>query len=81
MGRLEENCLMKQLEKVGATKLITGHNADDEAQTLLMNVMRGDLLKTLHSNPIPKFKNKAFVNRVKPFRRTTEQEIVVYMQI
>ena len=80
-GPFRRKLLNEAARKVGATKLITGHNADDEAQTLLMNVMRGDLLKTLHSNPIPKFKNKAFVNRVKPFRRTTEQEIVVYANL
>lgn len=77
-GPFRRKLLNEAARDVGATKLVTGHNADDEAQTLLMNVMRGDLLKTLHSNPVPTFKNKSFVNRVKPFRRTSEQEIVIY---
>ncbi|MCH8908178.1 MAG: tRNA 2-thiocytidine biosynthesis protein TtcA [Candidatus Heimdallarchaeota archaeon] len=64
--------------ELNADKLATGHNADDESQTFLMNIFRGDMVKSLHSNPVPKFKNKAFVNRVKPLRRTTEQEIVLY---
>jgi uncharacterized protein (TIGR00269 family) len=77
-GPFRRKSLNDAAKSVGATKLATGHNADDEAQTFLMNLMRGDLLKSLHSNPFPKFKNEAFINRVKPFRRTTEQEIVLY---
>ena len=43
-----------------------------------MNMFRGDMLKSLHSNPYPSFKNDKFINRVKPLRRTSEQEIVLY---
>ncbi len=77
-GPFRRKLLNEAAREVGATKLVTGHNADDEAQTLLMNVMRGDLLKTLHGNPTPTFKDSSFVNRVKPFRLTSEQEIVLY---
>ncbi|MHA2250008.1 MAG: TIGR00269 family protein [Candidatus Kariarchaeaceae archaeon] len=77
-GPFRRKALNNAAKSVGATKLATGHNADDEAQTVLMNLMRGDLLKSLHSNPYPRFKNSEFVNRVKPFRRTSEEEIVLY---
>lgn len=80
-GPFRRKLLNEAAREVGATKLVTGHNADDEAQTMLMNVMRGDIMKTLHGNPTPDFKNEAFVNRVKPFRRTTEQEIVLYANL
>ncbi len=80
-GPFRRKALNDAARKIGATKLVTGHNADDEAQTVLMNLMRGDLLKTLHSNPEPKFKHSSFVNRVKPFRKTTEQEIVLYANL
>jgi len=67
--------------KVGATKIATGHNADDEAQTILMNLMRGDLLKSLRSNPSDRRIVDGFVRRVKPMRWTTEQEIVLYAHL
>ncbi|MDH5402179.1 MAG: TIGR00269 family protein [Candidatus Heimdallarchaeota archaeon] len=77
-GPFRRKLLNEAARLVGADKLATGHNADDEAQTLLMNTLRGDILKTLHSNPIPVYKNDYFVNRVKPLRRTSEMEIVLY---
>jgi uncharacterized protein (TIGR00269 family) len=77
-GVFRRKLLNEAAMKVGATKLATGHNADDEAQTVFMNMIRGDLLKTLRSNPKPEFKDKKFVPRVKPFRWTSEQEIVLY---
>lgn len=80
-GPFRRKSLNDAAKKIGATKLATGHNADDEAQTILMNLMRGDLLKSLHSNPRPVFKHPDFVNRVKPFRKTTEQEIVLYANL
>ena len=65
-------------KELGATKLATGHNADDEAQTLIMNLVRGNLMTALRSDPVPNRQNPAFVPRIKPFRYTAEQEIVVY---
>lgn len=77
-GPFRRKSLNEAARDVGATKLATGHNADDEAQTFLMNTFRGDMIKSLHSNPSPSNKSKKFINRVKPLRRTPEQEVVLY---
>lgn len=42
-GVLRRRALGEAVKRTGATKLATGHNLDDEAQSVLMNVLRGDL--------------------------------------
>ncbi len=69
------NAAAKELE---ADVVATGHNLDDEAQTIMMNMMRGDSLRILRTNrsrlnPIP-----GFVPRIKPVMLLTERDIVAY---
>ncbi|EFJ44373.1 hypothetical protein VOLCADRAFT_64899 [Volvox carteri f. nagariensis] len=61
----------------GANKIATGHNADDVAETVLLNILRGDVPRlsrcaniiTGGDSPLP---------RVKPFKYAYEKEIVLY---
>lgn len=57
--------------------IATGHNLDDEAQAVLMNLVKGNtdlLLRTHVRTP----EQKGFVPRIKPFAFLTEKEILAY---
>lgn len=60
--------------EIGATKIATGHNKDDEAQTVLMNVLRGDLERLLRLRS----ETQGFIPRIKPLRRVSEMELAMY---
>jgi uncharacterized protein (TIGR00269 family) len=42
-GVFRRDLLERYADELGADKLLTGHNLDDEAQTALMNVLEGDV--------------------------------------
>ncbi len=62
-------------KKVGATKLATGHNLDDEAQTVLMNYLRGDIDRLLRLEQSVK---EGLIPRMKPLRDVPEKEVPLY---
>jgi len=77
-GILRRRALNKVAKDIGSTKLATAHNLDDEAETILMNITRSDIVRLLRYDPVPYVKNVNFVPRIKPFREIPEQEITLY---
>ncbi len=68
---------------LGATKLATGHNLDDETQAVILNYIRGDLFRASRMGPITDYSLKEkggelFVPRIKPLREIPEREIGLY---
>ncbi|MCE4610346.1 MAG: TIGR00269 family protein [Desulfurococcales archaeon] len=58
----------------GATKVVTAHNLDDEAQTVVVNFLRGDIAGLLKTHPLHRPKAPGVVPRVKPLRKVYEWE-------
>ena len=62
---------------LNANKIVTGHNADDIAETVFLNVLRGDFPRlTRCTNSITG--EESALPRCKPFKYTYEKEIVMY---
>ncbi len=66
---------------LGADKTVTAHNLDDTAQTILANIFRGDIIGLIRQNPIFRYPNSKFVNKVKPLRYVYEYEAALYAAI
>ncbi len=85
-GVLRRRALNIAAKELGATKIATGHNKDDEAQTVLMNVLRGDLDRLVRGGGVEGGLIKGnvgtalegFVPRIKPLKRLSEREIAMY---
>jgi tRNA-5-methyluridine54 2-sulfurtransferase len=71
--------LNKYARQEGATKVITGHNLDDEAQVIIMNTFKANTELAAHLGPTSGIKeHKLFVQRVKPLYFCTEKETRLY---
>lgn len=78
-GTFRRYLLNKKAREFGATKLATGHNMDDEAQAVLMNVFRHqfDILPRL--GPLTGVvQDSYFIPRIKPLYEVTEKETAAY---
>jgi len=78
-GVLRRYLLNKESRKLKATKLATGHNLDDEAQSIIMNQFRHNIALSARMGPLTGVRrNKRFVPRIKPFYMLTEKEVATY---
>ena len=75
-GILRRKAINTSVRRAGALKLATGHNMDDEAQSVLMNWLQGDRERVLRrpgENGGP-----GLIPRVKPLREIPEKEVALY---
>ncbi len=81
-GVFRRYLLNNAARKIGANKLVTGHNLDDEAQSIMMNMLKGDLLRLARIGPMPTVKgHKNFVQRIKPMIMIPERESALYAML
>ncbi len=77
-GIIKKWVLNKWAKKLKADKIVTGHNLDDECQTVLMNFLKGNVYLGANSTPATGTKQKGFVQRIKPLFFVAESEIKKY---
>src|SRR3989344_1431121 len=74
-GVLRRYLLNKKAKELNATKLATGHNLDDESQSIVMNYFKNNTEVLARLGPITGVKrNPKFIPRIKPLYLLTEKE-------
>ena len=76
-GVMRRYLLNKGAKESGANKLAVGHNLDDIAQTVLMNIMRNEPSRLARLSE-PLVQDNKFVSRIKPLMLTPEKEVAIY---
>lgn len=78
-GIFRRYLLNKKSKELGFTKLATGHNLDDEAQSIMMNQFKNNIHLSARLGPKTGINdNKNFVQRIKPLYLCTEKEVTTY---
>ncbi|KAA0201685.1 hypothetical protein HAZT_HAZT006766 [Hyalella azteca] len=76
-GVFRRQALDRGARLLGVDKLVTGHNADDIAETIVMNILRGDVARLQRCCAV-ETGSEGHLPRSKPFKYTYEKEIVMY---
>lgn len=77
-GVFRRQALDRGAAKLGIAHVVTGHNADDMAETVLMNIFRGDVARLEKSTAIITQSTGSPIKRTKPFKYSYQKEIVLY---
>jgi uncharacterized protein (TIGR00269 family) len=76
-GVFRRFCLNKKTKELGVDRLVTGHNLDDMAQSILMNFTNGDMQKLARLGPHLRIQ-PGLVPRFSPLRTIPEKEVMLY---
>lgn len=78
-GVIKKWILNRETRKLKADKIATGHHLDDEIQTFMLNVLKGNPELSANSGAITKnTPNKKFIPRIKPLFYILEEDIRNY---
>ena len=81
-GVIRRVIMNKYIRQLKADKTVTGHNADDESEAVLMNFFRNNLNIAARQGPSSGIvKHELFVPRVKPLYFCTVKEITRYSKL
>jgi uncharacterized protein (TIGR00269 family) len=77
-GVLRRRALNIAARRLNADKLATAHTLDDEVQTILLNILHGDVLRIAREKPVTDDVHPKLVRRIKPFCEVPEMETSLY---
>ena len=77
-GVFRRQALDRGAAKLGIKHVVTGHNADDVCETVLLNLLRGDLPRLARATSIVTASAASDIKRSKPLKHAYEKEIVLY---
>lgn len=77
-GVFRRQALDRGAARLGIQHVVTGHNADDVAETVMMNLLRGDLPRLARCTSIVTGSEASDMKRSKPLKYAYEKEIVLY---
>lgn len=77
-GVFRRQALDRGAARLGIKHVVTGHNADDIAETVMMNLLRGDLPRLSRATSIVTASAASDIKRSKPLKYAYEKEIVLY---
>jgi uncharacterized protein (TIGR00269 family) len=80
-GVLRRKAINTGARQVKATKIATAHTLDDEVQTALMNIFRGDIARLAKEKPVASEVHPLFVQKIKPFCDIPENESALYAYV
>jgi uncharacterized protein (TIGR00269 family) len=80
-GVLRRRAINVGARQVKADKIATAHTLDDEVQTVLMNIFRGDIARLAKEKPVTSEVHPLFVQKIKPFCEIPEKESALYAYV